>query len=278
MKILNFLITLLIVSNVFSQKVKIKKGEVFLNKEKIAKILKIKENGHKYFQVSDINNQNFCKIRQIDKESLLFHKDKIYPYRIFYGDKFTDTIAITEKNYWLSDKRIIQYMLKIDLIDSKGLKAENIDHLVKNTPKIPTWISTKLDKEKETLKNIDFKIKRLANDTLILKTKYSKDDYSLLNKSLVRKTRVDIFQKDQSSEIYIGYAIHQLQTTVGVETHYYFIFNTKDVPLSSFDGSVYKSYKPFVEYGITKNKLNKIKNRHQIIETMAKDLISEEKL
>lgn len=278
MKISTLLITLFIATSAFSQKVKIKKGEVLFNKIKIAKIEKIKKDGVKYFQVSNLDDEKFCKVRQINKESLLFHSDKTYPYRVLYSDKLKDTIAITEKNYWLNDKRIIQYLFNINLLDSKGLREEKIDELVGNSKKIPTWVSEQIDKEKEILKNIDFKVKRLVNDTLILRKKYTKDAYSQLSKALVKKTRVDIFQKDQYSEIFIGYAIHQLQTILGVEKHYYFIFNAKDVPLSSFDGSTYKMYKPFVKYGLTKNKLNRIENRYDIIETMAKDLIRDEKL
>ena len=275
-KLIFFHFVLILGLTSYSQKIKIKKGEIFINKLNVGSIEKIKSDEGNYFQIKNTENDIFCNVKQTSIPSILFKGNKEYPHRIIYQGKITDTITITEKNYWLNSKRSLEYLLKIGLLSPKGFHSEKINELVTNTPKYPAWIEKELKAEEALAKHIDFKISRKVNDSIILKELSPTETRGQLNRAPVLATRVNIFQKNGEDEILIGYAIHEVESISGYT--YYYIFNTKNVPLSFFDTFKYKLYYPYQEFGLTKNKLRSIEGLQNIVSEMALDLIKTNKL
>ncbi|MGC1205190.1 MAG: hypothetical protein WA839_09930, partial [Flavobacteriaceae bacterium] len=107
----SYIIIALFFISLITQAQKIKKGEVFISKNKVASINKIKEDGKKYYLIQDANGNNFCKAEETYYTSILFHSDKELPYRLFYDYKLKDSLIISKKNYWLSEKRTIEYLM-----------------------------------------------------------------------------------------------------------------------------------------------------------------------
>jgi len=262
---------------IHAQKIKVKKGVVYIDKQKVGHVEKIKTDNDYYFQVTNIQNEKFCKVKQIAIPSLLFKGDKEYPHRIIYGDKIKDTIGITEKNYWLNSKRSIEYLSIIGLVSKSGFQTEKINDLVSKTSKYPEWIQKEIDAEKLLVEHTNHKVLRKVSDnTIILKELETTETRGQIKRVPVKSTKLNIFQKNGEEEILIGYAIKEVESISGYT--YYYIFNTKDVPLSFYDTFKYKIYYPYKEYGLTNNKLKTIEGVENIITEMALDLVVANKL
>ena len=261
---------------IHAQKIKLKKGHIYIDKQEVGLVEKVKTDTDVYFQFKDTKGENFCKAKQTTIPSLLFKGDKEYPHRIFYDDKIKDTLAITQENYWINAKRATEYLAKIGLLNAKGFQVDSIASLIEKTPKYPQWIQENLDKEKELTNHIDYKITRTVNDSLILKEYPQKQDRGQLKRMPSQVLKFDIYQKNGEEEILIGYGLYEVQDISGYQ--YYYIFNMKNVPLSFFDTYKYKIYYPYQEFGLTGNKLRDINDYQDIIKEMALDLVLSEKL
>lgn len=259
-----------------AQKIKLKKGDIYINKLKVGHVEKVKTDTDMYFQFKDAKGENFCRAKQTNIPSLIFKGDKEYPHRFFYADKIKDTLTIIQENYWINAKRAAEYLVQIGLLNTKGFEVDSIAPLVEKTPKYPQWIQETLDKEKELTNHIDYKITRTVNDSLILKEHVQKQARGQLKRLPSQVSKVDIYQKNGEEEILIGYGLYEVQDISGYQ--YYYIFNMKDVPLSFFDTFKYKIYYPYQEIGLTGNKLRKITGYQNIILEMALDLVQSDKL
>ncbi|WP_146052715.1 hypothetical protein [Aquimarina sp. I32.4] len=260
-----------------AQKVKVKKGEVFIDKIKVAHIEKVKIDSSKYYQVSDVHKNPLFKAQKMSQQSLLFPKDKEYTYRAIYGDKIPDTISI-KKNYWLSEKRVIAYALEIGLFSATGLDSSKIEEIVSETPKKPSWILKNLEKEKELIQNRGHKVDRKFDDiNIYVKSHAQKDAISQLNKSMVSQMKFDIYQEDPNGDdILIGHAIYEYGTVKG---EYLFVLNTKKVPLASYSGAVLKIYQPFLKVGPLEHNISLTNNkRNEAVRNMAIELIQRQLL
>ena len=261
---------------IHAQKIKLKKGDIYINKVKVGYVEKVKTNNEHYFQFKDAKGVKFCKAKQTNIPSLLFKGDKEYPHRIFYDDKIADTLSIVQENYWLNPKRATEYLFKIGLLNTTGFVIDSIAPLITSTPKYPQWIQENIDKEKAIIQHKDYKIVRTVNDSLILKEQTQKQARGQLKRLPSQVVKVDIYQKNGEDEILIGYGLHEVLDISGYQ--YYYIFNMKDVPLSFFDTFKYKIYYPYQEFGLTNNKLKNIEGRSNIIMQMALDLVKTDKL
>lgn len=259
-----------------AQKIKLKKGDIYINKLKVGHVKKVKTATDNYYQFKDTKGVNFCRAKQTFIPSLLFKGDKEYPHRFFYADKIKDTLTIIQENYWLNPKRAAEYLSKIGLLNTKGFVMDSIAPLIATTPKYPQWIQENIEQEKALTNHIDYKITRTINDSLVLKEQTQIQTSGQLKRLPSKVTRIDIYQKNGEEEILIGYGLHEIQDISGYQ--YYYIFNMKDVPLSFFDTFKYKIYYPYQEFGITGNKLRNITSYQNIILEMALDLVKSNKL
>ncbi|WP_299312831.1 hypothetical protein [uncultured Aquimarina sp.] len=251
------LVCLFITTLASAQKLKIKKGEIFIDKVKVAHIEKVKGDGSKYYQISDLEKKPLFKAQEMLQSSLLFGSDKTFPFRAYYGDQIADTIVINKKNYWLSEKRAIQYALEIGIFSANGFNPSKIKEIASQTPKRPTWILERLDEEKELLTGKGHKVQRDFNDTdVFVKSYAAKNAISQLNKSMVNQMKFDIYQGSKDGDhILIGSAIYENGTVKG---EYLFVFNTKKVPVGSYNKATFKIYDLNEEQGLLAHDLGSL--------------------
>jgi len=275
MKNLKLVLTcLLITAFASAQKVKVKKGEVFINKVKVAHIEKIKGDGSKYYQISDLEKKPLFKAQEILQKSLLFGADKTFPFRAYYGDQIEDTIVINKKNYWLSEKRVVQYALEVGIFSVNGFDLPKTKEVTSQTPKRPDWILKRLEEEKELIPGKGHKVERDFDDTEIFVKSYAaKNAISQLNKSMVNQMKFDIYQGTPGSgQILIGHAIYENGTVKG---EYLFVFNTKKVPVGSYNKATFKIYDLNEEQGLLDHDLGSLNadKRKNTVRDMAIKLI-----
>ncbi|MDH7448443.1 hypothetical protein [Aquimarina sp. 2201CG14-23] len=267
----------------FGQKIKIKKGEVFVDKVKVGHIEKIKAKGLRHFQVTDNDNNPLFKAGDLKEPSLLFHSDKSYPYNAFFGDQLKDTLLINSKHhYFLSKKKIFQLAIEMGFFTTEGFQESKADELLAQTPKRPERIIKKLDKERRLLDGKGHRVDRDFNDMDIHLISYpSKKAHSQLNKSMVDQVNYDIYIGDPNIEegdhTLIGSAVREIGTVSG---EYFFIFNTKKFPLASYHSMTFKIYGNKKELGIMDHdiKVSMGSKRSEAIKEMARELIKRGKL
>ncbi|MFD2562700.1 hypothetical protein [Aquimarina rubra] len=283
MKRLLLVLFLFISAFSFAQKIKIKKGEVFFDKVKVAHIEKIKAKGLRHFQVSDLDKKPLFRAGDLKEYSLLFHSDKWYSYNAFFGDQLKDTLLINSKNhYFLSKKKIFQLAIEMGIFNAEGFHASKAEELIAQTPKRPERIIKKLDKERKLLSGKGHRVNRDFSDLNIYLIPYpSKKAYSQLNKSMVDRVEYDIYignpNNDDESATLIGSAIRETGTVRG---EYFFIFNTKKFPLASYHSMTFKIYGNKKELGIMDHdiKVNMGSKRSEAIREMVRELITRGKL
>ncbi|UII76865.1 hypothetical protein LV716_03495 [Flagellimonas sp. HMM57] len=262
-----------------AQNFKIKKGEVLINKTKVASIQKVKQKGTNYYLLSDINNNPICRVQDLEQQSLLYPTDKSYPFRAFFGEKLSDTLTITKKNYWLSEKRIIDYALKIGMLNDTGFDESKTQELILSTPKLPEWITERIKGEQELVEQRQFKVERtFKQEDTFVKSYESRQATSQLNKSIVTQIKYDIYQGDPNgNNILIGHGIYETGTVRGT---WLFILNTKNVPLASYSGAKLKLYEPFKEISPLKHEVTTLSgtSKSESIKQMAIELIKRDLL
>lgn len=276
-KVLLTILIILFTQFSIAQKVKVKKGEIFIDKVKVGNIEKLKTEKPKYYQLTNNEGTPLFKIKTISQESFLYHTDKVYDFHIITGNLITDTIAIDQKNFYLSDGKIVNYLVKIGIFDTNGFNSENATQLLENPAKKPTWIAKRLKEEQEIVKNIEYKVERESTyEDIFIKPYATKNGISKLNKSMVDMTKFDVYERHEEGTILIGYAISQFNTIS--KLHYLFMFNLKDVPLASYNGATYKVYKPYKEFGLTESSLKMSSQAGPNAKRMAIDLVKKGKL
>ncbi|WP_299249726.1 hypothetical protein [uncultured Aquimarina sp.] len=278
-KVQLILVCLFITAFASAQKVKVKKGEVFIDKVKVAHIEKVKGDNAKYYQISDLEKKPIFKAQEMLQSSLLFGSDKTFPFRAYYGDQITDTIIINKKNYWLSEKRVIQYALEVGIFSVNGFDPSKTKEIASQTPKRPTWILERLDEEKELLTGKGHKVERDFDYTNIFVKSYAaKNAISQLNKSMVNQMKFDIYQGDPAADsVLIGHGIYESGTVNG---EYLFILNTKKVPVGSYNKATFKIYDLKEEQGLLDHSLGSLSSdeRNNTVREMAIKLIQKEVL
>ena len=275
-KILITILILVCTQFSFAQKVKVKKGEIFVDKIKVGNIEKLKTEKPKYYQLTDNEGTLLFKIKTLSQESFLYHNDKVYDFHIITGDMITDTLAIDQKNFYLSDGKIVNYIFKIGLFDENGYNSEKATELLENPSKKPAWIIKRLEEEQEIVKNIGYKVERESTyEDIYIKPHAPRQDISKLDKSVANITKFDIYENNEEGGILIGYAIFQFNNMTG---SHLFAFNLKDVPLASYNGVIYKIYEPFEEIGPLQNNLEVSSHVGHNVKTMAIDLVKRRKL
>ncbi|WP_299610691.1 hypothetical protein [uncultured Aquimarina sp.] len=274
---------LLIFSFSFAQKIKIKKGEVFFDKVKVAHIEKIKVKGLRHFQVSDLDKKPLFRAGDLKKYSLLFHSDKSYPYNAFFGDQLKDTLLINSKNhYFLSKKKIFQLAIEMGIFNAEGFHQSKANELILESLKIPERIVKKLDKERKLLSGKGHRVDRDFKDMDIhLVAHSSKKAFSQLNKSMVDQVNYDIYignpNIEENNSVLIGSAIREIGTVSG---EYFFIFNTKKFPVASFHSMTFKIYSIKKELELMDHniRLTMGSKRSEAIEEMVRELIKRQEL
>lgn len=276
-----FFLTSLIAS---AQKIKEKKGEIFLDKVKIANIEKIKTEKPKYYQISDVDGAPLFKVKTLSYQSILFHTDETTDYHIVTGDKIQDTLAIDQKGFYITQKRIAKYVVEAGFLNSNGYNETNIPDLIAKSSTIPAKIKKLKTKEEELKKDINYRVERdFSNTNIFVKTNAPQYTNSVKNTMAVTATEVEIYQNTttedspDSEPLLIGYGVYEYSTTSNTVTYKNsYLLNAKKVPLASYNDITYKTYVPYKE--INDDTLNALKTKGEIFKQMALDLIEKGKL
>ncbi|GAA3517720.1 hypothetical protein GCM10022393_34820 [Aquimarina addita] len=242
-QILTLILLSFLTFSVTAQSVKVKKGVILIDKIEVGTIEKIKVKGPNYYQINDTKGEPIFKIQELAQQSLLFLMDKEYRYRAFYGGKLSDTLTITKKNYWLSEKRIVEYAAQIGILNTKGFDSAKAEELITSTPKRPDWILKKLEEEKKLLPHRGYKVERdYGIEDIYVVSVSNGQGISQLNGGSVTKEKFKIYQGDSNGDhVLIGHGIYEKGGTEGT---YLFVFNSKNVPLASYAGAHFQIYEP----------------------------------
>jgi len=268
----------------FAQKVKEKKGEIFLDNVKIGNIEKVKTESPKYYQISDVTGNPLFKVKTLTYSSVLFHDDQTTDYYVVTGDKIKDTLAIDQKGFYLAHNKIVQYLVDTGLLNSTGFNKGDLAAITAKATTAPVHLLDIQNKEKEFKKDISYKVERdFKNLDIFIKTYAPKQTSSIKNESMVTATELEIYQNTATEEnpdsepLLIGYGVYELSTLAN-NTSYKktYLLNAKRVPLASYVTFNYKTYVPFRNE--ESNKLDKLNTKEEVLKEMAIHHILREKL
>lgn len=289
---------------IVGQKIKVKKGKIWLDKYYIGTVQKPKKKKYSVFnhlyEVYDRHGIQRYVFRHEYVLSKLYNKDKRYFFYTIQELESNRKASIVKPHFYLSKKQIANF-----LIDSKLLtKSPEASHgMAFNTSLhegIPEDVKSKISREKTILEFVNFKIDRYKKDPVYVFFKKTVPDYGSITTGRVTKSIYSIVQgvkdpktNDFISMSYIGYAVAEepvgdkIGWTVNPPRDYrphplsqysLIVYNTKDVPLASYRFLTYKHYHPYKEYRILENPLNSIESVEGKIHFIARDLIKREKM
>lgn len=297
-KIFTIVLTLVTFSTQ-SQKIKIKKGDILVDKIKIGHVekIKIKNDSLKetYHKITDKDGNHVLNFRREYIESFLFLSDKKYFFHTIESVKEQKRAAIQNSKYYSSEKQMAKYLVENNLLNNNGLNENVVSELILNNDLLPKDIQQIIENEKEVVSYAKYKVDRVLSDHIYIFFDKTKTGYSdIKHLGLVVKSRYNIYQgiKDPKtnefvSKTFIGYAIAEWASDSEVNSktrpnpkgrYSLIVYNTKKVPMASYVFITYKTYHPYEEFGPTKNKLSRIENVKGRIEYIVSDLISKEML
>lgn len=300
-KLLTTLFILFVVLSVQSQKIKVKKGEIFVDKVKIGSIEKIKVKNDSlketYFKVTDNKGTHVFSFRTQYTKSLLYDEDKKFNfYTIEYIEK-QKRAGVQNPKYYPSQKQMAKYLVAYNLLNKEGIIMEGVAENILSKELFPPELSAEIAKEKELLSYVDFKVDRLLSDPIFIFFDKTKSGTSnVVSHGLFSKSRYNIYQgvKDPKtnefiSKTFIGYAIaeRKLESLAKAsktdrpnpnEKYSLVVYNTKEVPLASYLFITYSVYHPFESFPPTKTKLGRIKKVEERIKYIVNDLLNKEKI
>jgi len=285
----------------FSQKIKVKKGEIFVDKEKIGQMEKIKVKPRVYvYKITDNNGEHVFNFRTEYAPSLLANGSNKYLYYTIESVKDEKRASVQNKKFYPSKKRIAKYLVNSNLLTKDGVNKDAILEYILNKDSLPNKIQKKIKAEQELISFAKFKIDRNTEDPIYVFFDKTTVGKSVLNGRRVLKPRYNIYQgiKDLKtnefvSKTFIGYAIAESvmsnDNTPGAsvnapknyrphpESSYeLIIYNTKNVPIASHTSFRYITYYPFEEFKLLSEKareIKKIKNVKKRIGYITRDLI-----
>lgn len=299
-KILIVVLLSTVTLSIHAQKIKIKKEEILVDKIKIGTIEKIKIKNDTlidlYHEIKDNTGNPVFRFRGGFIESLLFQGKKKY---FFHTIEFLETkkrAAIQDGKYYPTKKQMANYLVNYNLLNKDGVNTTSVSEYILNKDELPEEIQQTIKKEKELKAYASFKADRPLSDPIFVFFNKTTSGVSAISDNLVTKSRYHIYQgiKDPKtnefvSKTFIGYAIAE-DIISGEKTGWstnppknyrpnprgsykLLVYNTKNVPIASYFSNTYKTYYPYEEFGITKNKLSTIESIKERMEYIAYDLM-----
>ena len=250
MKKIIFIIFIFISGYINAQKIKVKKGEVFLNKKKVASVEKIKNKGErKYIKVFNLKNEHILNGKYVINESKYFGRFNKSGYYIIECIKQNDTIGINYDWFALTEKGISKFLLKNNILTPNGINEETLKKVLSQTESVPESIQEMRNEEKRLIEQMDDLAERDRNKPLFVERGKTKPVYSTYISQSVTQTKFKIFQgESKSNKTLIGFAYIEVPEIGGSNL---IISNHKDIPVGYFD-----SFKYFTFYPLTELKMN----------------------
>lgn len=256
---------------------------------------------------NDSLREVFYKITDNAGEHVFNFKNEFIGSSLFIGDKkyFFHTIeyvidgksaAIQNPKYYPSEKQMAKYLVSCDLLDENGVKDSAVEKYIRSKDIFPPDIQEIINNEENLLSYARFKADRLLSDPIFVFFDRTTAGASAISEGVVTKSQYNIYQgiKDPKtnefvSKTFIGYAIAEEIITserTGWSTnpprnyrpnpknrYKLIVYNTKDVPMASYQFLTYKTYHPYESFGPTKTDLGKIESIEERIEYITLDLI-----
>ncbi|SDX16900.1 hypothetical protein SAMN05444411_103257 [Lutibacter oricola] len=296
MKIKLYLLLFLLLGtiDIQAQKIKVKKGDILVDKIKFGHIekVKIKNDSIKetFYKVTDNNGEHVFNFRSEYAKSLLLVNDKSYYYYTIEYVKDKKRAAVQNPKYYPSEKQMAKYLITNNLLNKEGENIEAVSKLITNKGLLPKNILEIITAEKETLSYAKFKVDRVLTDKVYVffdKTTSGESDFRF--RDLAVKSRYNIYQgvKDPKtnefiSKTFIGYAKVEWKSQEQINSksrpnpkgrYSLVVYNTKHVPMASYLFITYKTYHPYKEFGPTKTKISKTETVTARIKYMVNDLL-----
>jgi hypothetical protein len=238
------------VSNIFAQKIKVKKGEIFLDAKKVGTVEKIKVKGaNNYVKLSNLNGEALFESKLMNEKSRYFGKKKRLKYFMINCLTQKDTIGVEKLGFYAGEKRLVKYLVKNKMFGIDGINEENVKKMLAKTSSKPSFVLEKIKNEDELIKNIDFKVDRDLKDKLLVYRKDTRNRSGILSDIPTNSTKYEIYQGlDKDNKVLIGYAIVEVENNRSLLV----ILNSKNAPIAMFDNFRYYSFYPLEEFKITK--------------------------
>lgn len=228
-----FLMLLLTVS-INAQKIKVKKGNILVDKVKFGTIEKLKnKKDGRYAIVKNNNGEDIFKTMMLHEKSKIYDKKIVsYPAIICIQEK--DTFAIDDTFFYIGEKKISKYLVKNRLLNENGVNKENLTNHLAEVNSKGKYALELINDEKYLIENSKYIVDRDTEaEVFIEKMLYP---FSLRSKP-DRKTRSESFYAiyqgtDEENRNLIGYAITEISNT---HIDHVIITNSKKVPIAYFD-------------------------------------------
>ena len=261
-----------------AQKIKVKKGEILVDNEKIGSLEKIKvKKATNYYTVKDNNENVVFHFKLITEKSNLFHKFRRHNYYIVECPSENDTIGIENDFFYLGQKKIAKYLVKNNLLDKNGINASKLKEKLVATATKPAYHLKKIKEEEAFLKNINYKVERNIKSPIFVKKISSGMHASKIDGLGVPQTKYNIYQgENEQNKTLIGHAFLEFRGPTKPMPELIFT-NVKKAPIAHSDNFRLYSFSPFEEIKI-KSGRKRLDTPVQAIYQIAQILIDHGKL
>ena len=279
MKKITVLLFILFSISLYAQKVKVKKGEILLNNNKVGYIEKIKVKGaNNYLKIFDSEKNHLYNAKLVSEESKFFGKLKRSNYFIIECLKQNDSIGIEELSFYLGEKQVAKYLTQKGILKSNGFDDTITNEILSKTGTKPSYALKKVEKENQFIENIDYLVSRDTSNPIFVEEKKSTftSGYSIIDGKSVKQTKYELFQgKDKISRALIGYAYLEIPEMGRSKL---IISNSKDVPIGYFDNFNHYTFYPLTKLKIKLSKIIRLDKPIEAINQFSQMLIDENKL
>ncbi len=295
---------LFITLSVQSQKIKLKKEIIYADKNKIGKLIKVKEQNDllgrkvKHFDLYDVNDKLIYQFTTEYVVSPLFHFDS--PFR-YYGirDMATNHLGYIENNkYYFTKKNLVKYLINNNYISKEGVKNDAVcKELVLSKDSIPKSVIDGINIEKKLAKNASYIVERPESEYLYFKPLKPTTEDSMFNryssKPLMVKNFLILSGKLIPGPVDNRIPIGKVRVEYKQDGKTYkniIILNKKNIPLVKVSTFHYHYYHPYKEISFKERSIDnnsdiyryfqkfKKQNLFGQLDMIVRDLISKNKI
>ncbi|GGD26507.1 hypothetical protein [Hyunsoonleella pacifica] len=243
------LLLILVSTFIQAQKIKVKKGEVFVDDNKVALIEKEKVKGaNNYLKIFDNEKKHLLNAKLVSEESSFFGSKKISNYFIIECLEQKDSIGIEKLGFYLGEKQVVKYLTSIGVLNTNGFDSAKINTVLSETKSKPSFAEEKFQEDLNFIKNVNYVVDRDTSNPIFIEEIKTGTAYSVINNLSITQTKYNIFQgKDLANKVLIGYAYIEKPEIGSVNL---IIANSKDTPLGYFDGFKYYTFYPLTKLDV----------------------------
>lgn len=260
-----------------AQKIKIKKGEIFLDENKVGIIEKEKVKGaNNFLKVLNNDKKHLFSAKLVSEESVFFGALKRSNYFIIECIEQKDSIGIENLGFYLGEKQVAKYLVKNGILTSNGFNLSKADDILLKTESKPSFAIKKVEQDLKFIENITYIVNRDKSNPLFVEEITTSAVYSIIDKKSVNQTKYKLLQgKDESNKTLIGYAYLEVPE---IGRSKLIIVNVKDTPIAVFDNFKHYTFYPLTELSVELSELKRLDKPVESIYQFTQMLIDENKL